>query len=247
MSIPNITINIPDLGNFWTALIASLIGAVFGALSAYWLNRRSEEQKEINSNISDFMILNYKTYNLKSNLLNFKWKVLLPIKNEFKSLKVGDISIYLQSTIQSVFEFEDELKKYYFLYKLNPSLYSLMFEINRYIIFVHKSIDAFNVLTDNIKTQIILRGGIDEKLTEEPIALIKKLDEDSDNLLYFTDLLFRALDNCNKDYLQKELKNINFKTFEPDYETAILKPCEQHPHILKGWEEIATNGWVKLV
>lgn len=224
----------------WGAAFSAAFGAFFGALAAFLLNIIHENKKKRNIEIADFIFLVHLTYNTRDDLISFKEKTLSPILNVAQEEIDKNQIKYLKSTIISEFSYNEDLKKYYFLVQKNPKLYHLFSRMSKYIDFVNEDIAIFNSLSRLMNKNIYQ---IKQEHILTSIDILKKLDEDSDNLIYLLDILFKTLENCPKKYLSNEIKKINLAPFDEELENRILKQVRENSNLLKGWED-TPNCWI---
>lgn len=224
----------------WGAALTAAFGAFFGSGFAFLLNIIHENSKKRKIEISDFIFLVHLTYNTRDDLISFKEKTLLPILNAAQNEIDKNEIRYLKSTIISEFSYNGDLKKYYFLIQKNPKLYHLFLRTSRYIDFVNKDIAIFNSLSQLMNNNIYQ---IKQEHLLSSIDILKKLDEDSDNLIYLIDILFKTLEKCSKKYLTDEMKKINFIPFDEEIEDRVLKQVKENSNLLKGWDD-TPNCWI---
>lgn len=213
-------------GSFWTALL----GAGFGALSAYWLNRRSAEIKEKITNINNLRILIqflssqlYVFLDLKEKGINPKLAELKKIKQDFKT---GEVKMHhvLSIVMHDIVDDFDLTKIEYFI-KNEPNLYHSMAKhfnnskiLNRLIIEYNSYIKQLQ--NENQNKKIDMCGDVLETLIKNLETYISNLEgqingciwtgkKSIDNLVIYGIDYFGAVNVFKPDYSDEQVAIFN--------------------------------------
>ena len=237
IDIANMIVNIKAAQNFdW----GNFCAAGFGALSAYWLNRRSEDKKENEINKQNFKRLYYMTSDVLATALADRKNVIDDYYN--KSL----------INYNNLSDYKDNLLKVHVFLEYNYYVdYSLIFldkESNYVILLVEdirKQVERFN---KTVKLQGELIDYFDKreyksfeefekdgKLKENIVNVIKELNKNSNILICLTYALMTILDS----YRLKTMQNEGFVNIKIDQKQvdAILKDLDTFSQISEDIKE----------
>ncbi|MDD3435787.1 MAG: hypothetical protein PHC64_01395 [Candidatus Gastranaerophilales bacterium] len=252
IDIPQMFINIKavqnsDWNGFWTAVF----GAGFGALSAYWLNRRSENIKENNKNInslkcltqvlmSQFQIL----ADLKVNVSEKQIAELNKIKNDFMTGATTE----MRKATASIFHVEHfldfDISRIDFSINNDPNFFHFVSMYFNQVASVKRIITEYNnYVSENIhhkETKGILQTDTrnkGEEIIHRLDIYISGLARELDNCILMN---YKTINNCRKygiEYFGPQ--NTMEVTFEDEYKGMLssIKPIK--------WYEVKERSFVE--
>ena len=239
IDIANMIVNIKAAQDFYWG---NFCAAGFGALSAYWLNRRSEDKKENEINKQNFKRLYYMTSDVLSTALADRKNIIDDYYNK-SLINYNNLSDYKDKIL---------IEPVFLEYKYYVD-YSLIFldKESKYVILlvedIRKQVERFN---KTVKLQGELIDYFDKreyksfeefekdgKLKENIVKVIEALNKNSNILICLTYALMTILDS----YRLKTMQNEEFVNIKIDQKqvNAILKD----PETLKDIPEDIKEGF----
>ena len=123
-------LNLIKSKELWLSLLGSAFGAGFGAWFGAKLSIWQKNIDEHNSNFSYFKNLIFRILSLRDNVLNYKREIVV---EKLKGLQDQDLRKTTKITFSDAISFNVDLSKYYFIGDKNPSIISLIIEIDGFV------------------------------------------------------------------------------------------------------------------
>lgn len=219
--------------------ISTLIGAFFGAISAYWLNTNSEKRKENLNNLENLNTTQVILIKELNNLLVFKQDLINPkveeINKIFEQIKSNPNEVIemheVISTILSVLFYSSfETNNIKFISKNEPNHFLLLLQTQKTIKDLHNMIEEYNNYLQILCTEKLKDIGPSNYTYNELNRLkelVKCLIQLTNNAIY---LSYKAIKE-NSVYLHNNFsRSIEFSVKD---EYLYLLPTEQESP--KGW------------